>query len=211
MMTAVISVLVLVSVVTAAWNGRMALVSASILQSGEQAVNLALTLGGGICLWSGLMKVADKAGFTAKVSSLLYPLTGRLFHGLKKDSPASRAISMNLAANLLGLGNAATPLGIAAILELQKSSLHKDVASDNMLLFVVLNTASIQLIPTTVAMLRQNAGSSAPMEILPAVWLASLVSVSVGVCVAKLFSHLAKPAKNSSFATHTLPRKRGAN
>lgn len=188
MMKTVVSILVLLSLVTAMYNGRMEEISTCILQSGEQAIQLTITLAAGICLWSGLMKIAEKAKLTEKVASLLYPITKHIFKGMRRDSAEFRAVSMNLAANLLGLGNAATPLGISAMKEMQKSCSKKDTASDNMIIFVVMNTASIQIIPTTTIFLRLGAGSTSPAEILPAVWFSSLVSVSVGLILALLLS-----------------------
>lgn len=197
MMTWIISFLILLSVVTAAVNGNMGQASSAILDSGREAVNLLLTLTGSLCFWSGLLRVADRAGLTSRLAAVLYPVTRRLFGfgrgkscALSQESPALRAISVNLAANLLGLGNAATPAGIQAVRELQKLSPQPQTATNHMVLFVVLNTASLQLVPTTTAMLRLSAGSTAPMEILPAVWISSVLSVSVGVMAARLLGAL---------------------
>ena len=139
-----------------------------------------------LCLWSGLMEIARRCRLTEALARLLHPLTRRLFPTVPQGSPAMQAICMNLSANLLGLGNAATPLGLAAMRELQKLNPHKDSASNAMVTFVAMNTASLQLIPTTCAALRQQAGSAAPMEILPAVWLTGLSSLAMVLLLDRL-------------------------
>ena len=171
MMNGILTALLIFSVVTAAFTGRMEALSAAALSGCGEAVSLVIALTGMLCLWSGLMEIARRCRLTEALARLLCPLTRRLFPTVPQGSPAMQAICMNLSANLLGLGNAATPLGLAAMRELQKLNPHKDSASNAMVTFVAMNTASLQLIPTTCAVLRQQAGSAAPMEILPAVWL----------------------------------------
>lgn len=190
MMRWIFTALILLAVVFGICNGRMAEVNTAAISECGRAVELAITLAGTICLWNGLMKVAQASGLTEKIARLLSPITTRIFRGVGKTSNAMQLITMNITANLLGLGNAATPLGIAAITELEKSTPDEDkgTANDNMILLVVLNTASIQLIPTTVAVLRLKYGSANPMDIIPAVLIASLVSVTVGLSLAKLFN-----------------------
>ena len=129
------------------------------------------------------MNVADKAGITKALARLFSPLLGFLFKGISKDAPVLKSISMNITANLLGLGNAATPLGIRAMKELSEQNGHSPVASSHMILFVVLNTASLQLIPTTAATLRLKAGSQNPMEIITCVWLCSVLALAAGLLV----------------------------
>ncbi len=169
-------------------NGRMDAVSTAAVSDCAGAVTLTIQLAGVMCLWSGLMRIAQASGLTDKLSRLFGPLIRFLFRGLPAQSPAAKAIVMNLTANLLGLGNAATPLGIAAMKELEQIAPEKGTASDHMAMLVVLNTASLQLIPTTTAALRLANGSAAPIEILPAVWLASGVSICAGVFMAKILS-----------------------
>ena len=134
------------------------------------------------------MRIAEQSKLTDKLSALFRPIMRLLFRDLPANSKAAKAIVMNLTANLLGLGNAATLLGIAAMKELEKISPQKGVASNNMAMLVVLNTASLQLIPTTTAALRLANGSTAPMEILPAVWISSAISVLGGIIMAKLLA-----------------------
>lgn len=197
-MTFVLCVLVILSVTTAAFRGTLGEVTTSLLHAGEDAVDLCLVLAGNLCLWSGLMKVAEKSGLAEKMAHGLYPITKRIFCGLKRDSPECRAISLNLAANLLGLGNAATPAGITAIQEMQKSSAQKETATNHMVLFVVMNTASLQIIPTTTAMLRMHAGSATPMDVLPAIWFSSILSVTMGIAAAKALQRVWSDSPQSS-------------
>lgn len=177
--------MILFSVICAAATGRMAELSASVLNGAGGAVTLVISLTGMMCAWTGLMKIAESAGITRLLSRALSPLMRRLFPSCEKDGPAVRAMCMNITANLLGLGNAATPLGIAAMKELKKTS-PSQTASNAMVTFVVLNTASIQLIPTFMATLRSQYGSVSPFDILPAVWATSFGAVFVGIAAAKL-------------------------
>ena len=186
MMNAVLVGMLIFSVVSAAFGGNMEALSAAALSGCGEAVTLVISLTGMLCLWCGLMKIAQQCRLTEAVARLFRPLTRLLFPELPAGSPALQAICMNLSANLLGLGNAATPLGLAAMQELQKLNRRKDTASNAMVTFVVLNTASLQLIPTTCAVLRQQAGSAAPMEILPAVWLSSVASAAAALTLARL-------------------------
>lgn len=186
MMNAVLVGMLIFSVVSAAFGGNMEALSAAALSGCGEAVTLVISLTGMLCLWCGLMKIAQQCRLTEAVARLFRPLTRLLFPELPPGSPALQAICMNLSANLLGLGNAATPLGLAAMRELQKLNRQKDTASNAMVTFVVLNTASLQLIPTTCAVLRQQAGSAAPMEILPAVWISSVASAAVALTLAHL-------------------------
>ena len=186
MMNKIFTFMILCGVLFSVLTGRVGEVSRAILQQGESAVNLALSLMGSFCLWGGIMKVADCAGLTEKLAKLFAPLLSLIFKGLPKNSEAMKAIATSAAANLLGLGNAATPLGIAAMKQLKKYERASDTATDNMIAFVVMNTASMQLIPTTTAALRASLGSQDPLDILPAVWAASAASLLVGILAAKL-------------------------
>lgn len=166
--------------------------SKAFTDSAADATELLITLAGVICLWSGLMKIAEYSGLTAVFAKLLSPLLGRVFPGLDKNSPALEAISMNISANLLGLGNTATPPGLRAMRELHL--IHGgDTASDEMVMFVLMNTASLQLMPTTLGMLRQSYGSSAPFEILVPVWISSSAALAVGLTLAAAGNRLSRP------------------
>ncbi|MBR6728523.1 MAG: hypothetical protein IKL80_00040 [Clostridia bacterium] len=180
--------MVILSVVAAVLTGRIELLAQGTLDGAKSAVDMALSLLGMMCFWSGLLEIAKRAGLTEKIARLLRPLTRLLFPRLKADSPAVSAMVMNITANLLGLSNAATPLGLAAMAELDKMNPHKGTATDEMCLFVVINTASLTLIPTTVITLRAATGSNDPFGIILPVWICSVLALSAGVFVAKWLS-----------------------
>lgn len=173
----------LISVVCAILTGQADRLSAAALEGAGSGVTLAVSLAGPLCLWSGLSKIMEETGLTDRLSKLLAPLLQRLFPSAWQDRAAREAICGNLSANLLGLGNAATPLGIQAV---RQMALHSGGrATDELCRLVVMNTASIQLIPTTVAAVRMNLGAAAPFDLLPAVWITSVCSVCAGLLIAK--------------------------
>lgn len=190
MMKYIFGGLVLISVIIGFARGDAGTVSNALISSCSDAVTLCISLCGIICLWSGIMRVAQSSGLTEIIAKGLSPILKRLFKGISQKGEAMQYIVLNITANLLGLGNASTPFGIAAVKSLEKEEKTSETASDNMILFVVLNTASLQLIPTTAAALRLSHGSNAPMEILPAVWAVSLVNVTLTVFGAKLMGKL---------------------
>ena len=179
--------MLLLAVLAAAISGQLGAVSAAAMAGAERGAQLCLSLAGPLCLWAGLAAVLEGSGLSAKLAALLRPLLGRLFPAAARDAQALEKISGNFTANLLGLGNAATPLGIAAVQRMHRLS-GGAAASDEMCRLSVLNTASIQLLPTTVAALRASAGAARPFAILPAVWLTSLGSVTVGLLAVGLFA-----------------------
>lgn len=187
MMKWVFSALILLSVVFGIMNGQMSEVTNAALEECTTAVTLFLSLIGVMALWSGLMNVAVKSGATNFITRLFRPIAKLLFKGLDPNSKAFHAISMNMTANLLGLGNAATPLGLEAMSELEKENKGRKTASNHMVMLVVINTASIQLIPTTIAALRLKHGSASPFEIIPAILLASVFSVISAVIIVLAF------------------------
>lgn len=190
-MSVILFLFLLLSVSSAVLNGTGAAVSAAIAVGAQSAVTLGLTLAGMLCLWSGVARVMEDSGLSERLARLLRPLLTRLFPESCKDAAICRAISGNVSANLLGLGNAATPLGIQAITRMRE--LHpSDTATDEMCRLIVLNTASIQLLPTTVAAIRAGCGAEAPFSILPAVWLTSVCSVTAGLLSARLLQRFSK-------------------
>lgn len=197
MMKWVMAVMVTAAVIFAAVTGRMDKVSEAFLSECTSAVELAISLAGIICLWSGVMRVAQKSGITEKLAGLFSPVLGKLFKGLKKGGKAMQYITLNLTANILGLGNASTPFGLAAMreIEAEEQSSEPESASPNMIVLTVMNTASLQLIPTTVAALRLQAGSENPMEILPCVWIVSICALTAALLGTKLFGCLWKRGK----------------
>lgn len=185
-MTVLWTGMVVVSVVCAFVLDRQNLVAMAAMEGAQAAIELCLSMAGMLCLWTGVMEVMRQSGLSEKLSGLLRPILGKLFPEAARNQETMDAISANVAANLLGLGNAATPLGIEAVRRMSRPD--SGVASNEMCMLVVCNTASIQLIPTTVAAVRAAAGSETPFDILLPVWLASALSVVVGVTACKLLS-----------------------
>ena len=187
-MAAIWTGMVVISILCGLATGNGPAVGAAALEGAGAAVDLCLAMAGVLCLWMGVMEIMKRSGLSAGLSRLLRPLLRRLYPEFARDREVMDCISANVSANLLGLGNAATPLGIQAA---QKMSRRRPgVACDGMCMLVVCNTASIQLIPTTVAGVRLAAGCETPFDILPAVWLASALSVCVGILAAKVLSRL---------------------
>lgn len=180
--------MVVLSLVFGAVNGTMAEVSSAAMEGATAAVELCISMGGILCLWTGIMAIMSKCGLIDALSRLFRPLLRRLLPCACRDRETLNAVSANISCNLLGLGNAATPLGIRAACRMARGS--EGVATDELCTLVVLNTASIQLMPTTIAGVRSAYGAAAPFDILPAVWLASALSVTVGLLSARLLSRL---------------------
>ena len=170
-----------ISFVFSAFTGKGDELSSSILSSAENAVSLSFTLLGAMAFWGGVMRVAEKSGLVKQVSRIFRPVLQLLFRGIDENGEAFGAIVMNVAANLMGLGNAATPLGIKAIKALADEEHAGGRATANMIMLVVLNTASLQLLPTTIAALRTSYGSASPLDILPSILFSSLCALSVGI------------------------------
>lgn len=177
---------VAVAVLYGAANGKMAEVSAAVVNGAGEAVEMTVSLAGIMCFWTGIMNIAKKAKLTEKMAKLLNPLMKLIFPNLS-DSAAKEAIVMNITANMFGMSNAATPLGIKAVERLWEIS-DKKHATDEMCMFIVLNTASVQLIPTTVIAMRSAAGSALPSGIITSVWVCSLAALFVGTVSAKLLA-----------------------
>ena len=180
--------MVLVSLIFGALTGNLSSLSAAALEGAQSAVELCFTMCGVMCLWTGVMELMDQCALTDKIAALFRPLLRRLLPQASRDSETLAAVSANLSADLLGLGNAATPLGIRAARRMSRGC--GGVASNELCLLVVLNTASIQLLPTTLAGVRASLGASAPFDILPCVWLVSLLSVLAGLFAAKVLARL---------------------
>ncbi|MDO4380041.1 MAG: nucleoside recognition domain-containing protein [Clostridia bacterium] len=195
MMNYVWPVMILFAFFASVVTGNMSALSKAVIQGGQDAVSLLLRLVSMLCLWGGIMEIAEKAGVTAAFSKLLSPVMRLIFPKLRKNEYALEAISMNITANILGLGNAATPLGLEAMRRLQLVNEDTNRASDEMVVFVVMNTAAMHIIPTTVATLRGQYGSQSPMAIMPASILTSACALFVAVFFAKLGNRLGKRKK----------------
>ena len=173
--------LTLISCCCAFFTDSMDSLAAAVPLGAQAGIALGISIAGSLCLWSGLGRVMKKAGVTALLSKLIAPLLHRVFPSTKTDAALSEFLSGNICANFLGLGNAATPMGIRAV---RRMAQEQPVATDEMCRLIVLNTASIQLIPANVAAVRSALGCAAPFDILPAVWITSLCSAGLGVLAA---------------------------
>lgn len=187
-MTVMWTGMVVISVLCAMATGHGGQTAAAVLEGAAAAVELSVSMAGILCFWMGIMEVMRRAGLSRKLSRLMAAPLKALYPEFAGDKEVMDIISANVSANLLGLGNAATPLGLEAARRMSMRS--PGVAGDGLCMLVVCNTASIQLIPTTVAGVRMAEGCRTPFDILPAVWLASAVSLTVGICAAKLFSRV---------------------
>ena len=190
MMTWLWSGMVVLSVIFGLATGQLDAVSEAALSGASSAVELSLTMAGVLCLWSGVMEIMNVCGISGGLARLFRPLLRRLLPQASRNSETLAAVSANVSANLLGLGNAATPLGIQAARRMARGC--DGIASDELCLLVVLNTASIQLLPATIASVRAAAGCQTPFDILPAVWMSSALSVAAGLTAARLFSALGR-------------------
>lgn len=173
--------LVAIAVIAGAVTGHIADVQAAVFSFAQSAVDIVFGLIGIMVFWMGLMKVAEKSGLTEKIGLALKPLMTKLFPDVPADHPAMSAMVMNIAANILGLGNAATPFGLKAMKELQTLNKTKDIATDAMVMFLAINTTSVTLIPTTVLALRTSAGSTNITEVLGPIIIATIISTATGI------------------------------
>ena len=179
-----------ISLTSALFLGRGSELAASIMAGSQAGITLAISMGGAICLWTGVGKLMEHSGISHFLSKCMRPLLHRVFPSSKTDNKLAGYLSANICANFLGLGNAATPMGIRAAKRLK----YGDTATDELCRLVVLNTASIQLIPSTVAAVRAGLGANAPFDILPAVWLTSFCSAGLGVAAAYILGRVCKHA-----------------
>ncbi len=187
-MNVVFVALVVVAVVFAAFTGHMDQVGTSAMTSAGAAVTLSIGLVGVMALWLGIMRVAEEAGLVKTLGRVVRPVMTRLFPDVPADHPAMASMVMNIAANMLGLGNAATPLGLKAMQDLQTLNPEQEVATDAMALFLAINTSSVQLVPATVIALRAAAGATQPADIVLPTLLATTVSTTVAIVLAKVLS-----------------------
>lgn len=176
--------MVLFSLLFSTLHNTLPQVSAAVADGANSAISLAFSMAGPLCLWCGVGELMKRGGLRDVLGRLLSPLLGRLFPLLRRDRHGFSALCANVTANLLGLGNAATPMGVAACTAMNDGS---GTATDEQCRLVVMNTASIQLLPTTVAAVRSGLGAESPLDILPAVWLSSLCSVTAGLLMCRLF------------------------
>ncbi len=177
---------IIIAFIYGIFSGRVEEINSSIFASASSAVELTLTFLGTICLWNGIMEIASNTSLIERLTRFLRPIMKLLFPDINKESPVYKEISMNIIANMLGLGNAATPLGLKAMNSLQKENADKETLSNSMAMFIVLNTASLQLIPTTVIAIRTSLNSGNPTAIIFPVWISTLVALSAGIISSKI-------------------------
>ena len=178
--------MMLVSLIVSVFTGRVEQTAAAAVDGAGEAVSLTVSLLGIMCLWTGISKIGEDAGLIRLISKWLSPILRRLFPRLEPNSKAFGSVVMNIVANLLGMGNAATPLGINAVRHLNELNPDKRTASDEMCMLVVLNTASLQLIPTTLISLRQSYGAANPGDVIPAIWICEICALVLGITMVNL-------------------------
>src|SRR5665647_49644 len=178
--------LIVAGFIFGAVNGKLDQVTKAAIDSANGAVTLCIGLAGVMCLWVGIMKIAEKSGLTDKIAKVTMPLVTLLFPEIKGKQKAVSSVVMNLTANFMGMGNAATPLGIKAIKELDDLNNEKTIATNSMCMLIVLNTSMIQLVPTTLIALRSSAGSINPSDVMGPIWIASLFTTIAGILMVKI-------------------------
>lgn len=186
--------MVISSIIASVFTGTVPQTVNAAFDGANQSVETIVGFLGVMCMWTGLMKIAERSGLISVFSRFISPFTSLIFPRIKKDSPAQKAISMNIVANILGLGNAATPLGINAMERLNETNPDKKTATNEMCMLVVLNTASIQLIPSTLIALRTSFGSQNPSEIIVPVWISSVITAVIAISVTTFFGRRRKSA-----------------
>ena len=184
--------LIIISIIYAIFTGNIEKLNNSIFESADNAVKLAITLFGTLCFWNGIMQIAMKSSLVDTITKILNPIIKLIFPEIKRGEKIHKEISMNIVANILGLGNAATPLGLKAMQSMQERNIEKDKLSDSMLMFIIINTASIQIIPTTVIAIRNSLGSTEPSSIIFAVWVVTICAAIAAVLVGKLIIKLGR-------------------
>lgn len=185
------TLIILIATVFSIFTGKSGAISTATIQGAQAGITLALSMAGSICLWSGVGNLMDTVGLTEILAKILQPVLRRIFPGTRKDFQLRKDLSANICANFLGLGNAATPMGIRAVKRMADPS-RPGIATDEMCRLIVLNTASIQLIPANVAAVRTSLGCATPFDILPAVWITSLCSAGLGLTSAWILGKLWK-------------------
>lgn len=177
---------IIISFIFSIYSGNISNVSNAVFESANQTVTLCLTLLGTLCLWNGIMKIAVNTSIIEKLTKFLKPLILFIFPEIKNNKKISKEISMNIIANILGLGNASTPLGLKAMESMQKENNDKSRLSNSMAMFILINTASLQIIPTTVISIRSSLGSQEPAKIIIAVWIATIAAFTTAIISGKI-------------------------
>jgi len=185
-------IFIIISIVYGIITGNVSNINNAVFESTESAVELCLTLLGTMCLWSGIMEIASKTKLIDKINKLLNGLMKFLFPDIKKEDKEYKEITMNITANILGLGNAATPLGLKAMKTMQEKNKDKEKLTNSMAMFIILNTASLQIIPTTVIAIRSSLNSANPTKIILPVWISTICAAVAGIVASKIFIKMKK-------------------
>lgn len=180
-------ILIFLSFLFSIFTGKINELNLAIFSSASEAIQITLTLFGSICLWSGLLKIVQETTMIDHINKIWNPIMKVLFPTISKEEKVYHEITMNLSANMLGLGNAATPLGLRAMDTLQQKNKQKEILSDEMMMFILLNTTSLQLIPTTILAIRASLGSQNPTNIMVPIWIVTAITNITGVILIKLF------------------------
>lgn len=178
--------LIMISIIVAALNGDIGIINDAMMTEAGEAVMFSISLMGVMATWMGLIKIAESSGLIKKVSRLIRPVTAILFPGVPKDHPAMNSIVMNMVTNIFGAGNSSTAIGLKAMEEMNRLNRKKNIATNDMCMFLVINMSSIQLIPITVLKIRSDAGSLNSTEIIGTTLIATIVSTIVGIICAKI-------------------------
>ncbi len=188
MLNTIWPIFIIISYIYAIFSGNIEAINNSIFDSAASAVELSINFLGTICLWNGIMQIAMKTSLVKNLSKLLYPFMRFIFPEIKKTDKSYEEISMNVTANILGLGNAATPIGLKAMKTMQKDNPKKDTLTNPMAFFILINTASLQIIPTTVIAIRSSLGSTEPTKIILAVWFSTILAAITAIISGKILS-----------------------
>jgi spore maturation protein A len=181
---------ILISIAFGFVTGNIETVNNSVFSSIENTMTLVIKMVGGMCFWSGIMNIAMNTTLQEKLKKLIKPINNIIFPKLDKKSKAYENISMNMATNMLGLGSAATPLGLKAVEELEKINANQDKISDDEIMFIAINTASLQVIPTNIITIRSSLGSNAPGDIILGVWFSSIIAFVSIIFITKFYLHI---------------------
>ena len=178
---------IIISIIYSIIFGSFTNVNNSIFEAMQSTVSLIISLFGSMCFWNGIMNIVKNTSMINKIKFFINPLIKKLFPNIDENSDCYKNISMNMTSNLLGLGNSATPCGLKAIEEMQKENINKDKLTNNQILFILINTASIQLIPTTIISIRTSLNSKNPSVIILSVWFASIITFLVMIFITKIY------------------------
>lgn len=180
-------IFIIISFIFSVGTGKINQLNTAIFDSAKDAVQMTITFLGTICMWNGVMKILQETSIMSKITKLVSPIMKFLFPTIKKEDKEYKEITINMIANILGLGNAATPLGLKAMKSMQEKNKNKEILTNNMAMFIVLNTASLQIIPTTVIAIRTSLNSVNPTNIIVPIWGATIAADIAGILITKIF------------------------